>query len=299
MVKMRFHLLVVLIIFLGAFMLGSAFDLNVATTLFSKNNGFGLFCSAIGTLPGYMVLAVIGGGAFSLAFRNKEYKTVYKVLLYLLSLIGFGAAIFFSGREFFSSNSFDIPKLKWLGFLIAVPFAAGSGYLGHLIVKNSTTPYSWLIMCVMAIAIFLALVPGVTLLKEIFHRPRFRTVIEYDAISFHSWWERCTNYKDLMAEFSLLKEEFKSFPSGHAGASAVVMLAGVALPLFNKKYLKLQLPIFYAGFVWCVFISFTRMLVGAHYLSDVSMGALLTVVFSLIMNEVLIALNSKYYFIKE
>ena len=110
---------------------------------------------------------------------SKKPVSIVKVALSVfasllaLSLIGFGAAIFFSGREFFSSNSFDIPKLKWLGFLIAVPFAAGSGYLGHLIVKNSTTPYSWLIMCVMAIAIFLALVPGVTLLKEIFHRPRF------------------------------------------------------------------------------------------------------------------------------
>lgn len=296
MKKMRLHLLIVLIIAIAGFIVGSTLDLEIAQAVFSKDNTFGLVCSAIGTLPGYMILAVIGGGFASIAFRSKDYKLIYKIILYIVGALAFICAIFFSGREFFSANAFYNPSLKWLGFLIVVPFALGSAYLGHYISKNSVTSKQWLILAIMAFAIFLALVPGVTLFKEIFHRPRFRCVEAYEAVSFHSWWERCSNYKDLMAEFNIIKEEFKSFPSGHAGACAVVMLAGTILPLFNKKYEKIQLIVFYAGLAWTLFIAFTRMLVGAHFLSDVSMGMMLTIIFALIMNEVLISLNKKYKF---
>ena len=60
------------------------------------------------------------------------------------------------------------------------------------------------------------------------------------------------------------------------------MLAAIFLPLVNSKYEKIQIPLFYAGLAWCLLVSFTRILVGAHFLSDVSMGGLITTIFALI-----------------
>lgn len=297
MKKMRLHIYIALGVFIVGFIVGSFVDKTLMEAVFSRGNGFGIFMSTIGTLPGYMMLAVIGGGFVALAFN--KYKVIYRIILYVVAAACFVCAIYFSGREFFGENGFYNEKLVWVGYLIALPFAVGCGFLGIILVKNSKTPYLWLILAIIAFFIFMSLVPGVTLLKGIFHRPRYRTLSLYEGIEYHSWWQRCSNYKDLMAAYGVSKEEFKSFPSGHAGASAVFMLCAAFLPLLDKKYEKLSLILFYSGFAWVLFVSFTRILVGAHFLSDVSMGGILTLGFTLIANEILIAVNKKLALQKE
>ena len=299
MKKMRLHIYIVLGLFIVGFIVGSLVDKALSDAIFSRDNAFGITMSAIGTIPGYMILAVLGGGFFALALL-KDYKIGYKVVLYVLAIATLGCAVFFTGREFFGPNGFrQYEHIKWVGYLMVLPIAGGCGYLGYSLTKKSNTPYLWLIFAVLAFCIFMSLVPGVTLLKSIFHRPRYRTLVLYDDIGFHNWWERCSNYKDLMLEHGIIKEEFKSFPSGHAGASLVFVLAVSALPLLDKKYEKIQLPLFYGGLAWVLLVSFTRILVGAHFLSDVSMGGILTSIFMLISNEVIIALNKKYKFYQE
>lgn len=299
MKKMRLHIYIVLGIFLVGFIVGSFVDLSLSQALFSRDNTFGLTMSAIGTLPGYMILAVLGGGFFAIGLK-KEYKTAWRFVLFVAAIACTGCAIYFSGREFFGENGFrQYINIKWVGYLIALPIAGGCGYLGYYLSKKSNNKYLWLVLAVAAACIFLALVPGVTMIKAIFHRPRYRLVEAYSSsniVSFHNWWQRCKEYKDLMSAYNISGEEFKSFPSGHAGASLVFALGVCILPFVDKKYEKLQLPLFYCGVAWALFISFTRILVGAHFLSDVSMGGLLTTVFMLVLNEVLIALNKKYKF---
>lgn len=293
MKKMRLHIYIILGIFVVGFILGSIVDLQLSNAIFSRDNGFGLFMSAIGTLPGYMILAVLGGGFLSLGF-SKSYKTAIRFIFFVLTVALLGCAIFFSGTKFFGPNGFTNEKIKWVGYFIVLPITVGCGYLGYVLVNKSETKYLWIVLGVMALFIFLALVPGATLLKSIFHRPRYRTLVLYDGIDFHNWWQRCSNYKALMEQYGIISEEFKSFPSVHAGAGTVFLLGVSALPLLDKKYERLQLPLFYGGLAWVLLVSFTRILVGAHFLSDVSMGGILTSVFMLANNEVLIALNKKY-----
>lgn len=298
MKKMRLHIYIVLGIFVVGFILGTFIDLNVSQAIFSRGNGFGLTMSAIGTIPGYMIFAVLGGGFLALGLRQ-DYKTVYRVLFYIFTVALLVLAIFFTGREFFGPNGFTGAAPKWVGYFITAPIAAGCGFLGYILTRNSKTPYLWLIFAIAAVCIFFALVPGVTMLKAIFHRPRYRTLTLYEDIGFHAWYQRCSNYKELMAAHNIISEEFKSFPSGHAGASAVFVLGVSILPLLDKKYEKIQLPLFYGGLAWVLLVSFTRILVGAHFLSDVSMGGILTSIFMLVNNEVLIALNKKFKFAEE
>ena len=292
MKKMRLHIYVVLGIFLVLFILGTFLDLSLTTAIFSRDNTFGITISAIGTIPGYMILAVIGGGYFALAL-HKQYKTIFKVLLYVASAAFLVLPIYFAGREFFGPNGFVNEKIVWVGYLICLPIALGCAYLGYFLTKKSDNENLWIIYIIASLAIFMALVPGVSLLKAIFHRPRYRTLSLYDDIEFHAWYQRCGNYKELMEAHNLKSEEFKSFPSGHAGASAVFMIGVSILPFLSKKYDKLVLPLFYAGFAYTLFVAFTRILVGAHFLSDVAMGGILTSIFMFINNEVLIAVDKK------
>lgn len=287
MKKLRLHLSIILGFFVVCFVLGSFFDLEISKAVYSSKNGFGLFISSIGTLPGYMIFSFLGGGFLTLALR-KQYPLWANIILYVVCAVTVGLTTYFAGREFFSSNGWDIKNLVWLGYLISLPFALLGVFLGYKVFSTSERKDLLFLLIVFVIFIFLALIPGVVLLKSIFHRPRFRSIVAYNQIDFHAWYEPCKNYKDLMKLTELTSEEFKSFPSGHAGASALLVMAAVLMPLISKKADKYLPVILYCGLAWSMLVSFSRILVGAHFLSDVSMGSILTILMALIANEVVL-----------
>ena len=299
MKKIRIHIYIALVVSLLLFILVSFLDLNISQAIFHRDDSFGLMVSVIGTIPGYGMFAVLGGGLF-VHYLNKEYKTLYRVIFLIGAIAALGLATFFSGREFFGPNGFTNTAPEWVGYFISLPIMSGLGYFGYHLFKNSKREYLWLLILILFIALFIALVVGVTALKSIFHRPRYRAIEYYDAhylgqdpkIFFHNWWEPCKEYKTLIASYDyLIKEEFKSFPSGHAGASSCFMMVVAFLPMLDKKYEKNTVYYFYGGFAWVLLVCFSRILVGAHFLSDVSMGMLITFVVLLITNEVVIHLK--------
>jgi len=288
MKTMRKHLLIVLALFLATFIVGSFLDEAISASIFSRDNTFGLIVSVLGVIPGHMLIAFLGGGFLSLAFR-KEEKVGLKVLWWILAIACLGEGIFYAGREFFGPNGFPVVA-RWVGYFIAVPFIALGGFFGFVVTKRSKMEKIWLLYVILAVAAFMALMPGVTLLKSIFHRPRFRAIDQYPDIVFHSWWVRCGDYKDLMAQYGITSEEFKSFPSGHAGTAAIALMFGLVLPIVDKeRFGKYKLFWFYGALVWVLLVAFCRILVGAHFLSDVSMGPILSIVFIYIGNEVILA----------
>ena len=292
MKKLRLHIYLLIGVFVITFIVGSFVDEGLNAALFSRNNTFGLTMSAIGTIPGYGVFAILGGGAFAF-FMNKNYKMTLRIFCLLFSILGVALGVHFSGREIFSANGFyQGPEFKWTlyGYLILLPVMLALAFLGYILGKKSDNPNLWIVYVVLSIAIFFSLIPGVSALKSIFHRPRYR-LLDLTGLEFYPWWKPCKNYKELLETFAPLgvtKEEFKSFPSGHAGATAVSMMFAMALPFVNRKYMKYQMPIFYGAFAWTLLVMFTRMLVGAHFLSDVSIGILLTLIFMMIANEFMI-----------
>ena len=86
------------------FIIGSFFDFQINDALFSSKNTFGLVISTIGTVPGYGVLAFIGGGCLYLGLKNKVPNLAFRIVIYVLAAAGYGLSIYFSGKEFFGPN---------------------------------------------------------------------------------------------------------------------------------------------------------------------------------------------------
>ena len=277
MKKLYNHIYLVSIFFAVTFVIGTFFDYQINDALFHNKDNFGLTFSAIGTIPGYGVLSFMGGGLLFYGFKRKFPHVAWRIVTFILAVACIGFSIYFSGREFFGRNGFENAINPLFGYLIILPVSGGLTFFGYYVSSKSDNDKLWLVYFVIAIAFTLALLGGVTLLKAIFHRPRFRAIVgtPMEGLNYHPWYVPFKGYES----YSLVlgKEEFKSFPSGHAGSCSAFMMFALFLPLINKKYEKYQIPLFYVGFVWTLLISFTRMYVGAHFLSDVSMGALLPI----------------------
>ena len=284
----RWHFLIPAGILIIGLILGSFFDLQINTALFDLKNPFGLIVSSFGMIPGYGTLAFFGGLLCYLIRKKDNFKTWLKIIFYVLGFAMLGISIYFLGKDVFSVNGFENKKLYWLGFVIMGVLMAPVFCLGYWFGKFNKNEKMWIIIIVMSVVIFVALVPGVTLFKSLMHRPRYRFLVHDDYIGFFNWWERCSNYKEVMERTGFAKEEFKSFPSGHAAATMCGMICLSYLPLVNDKLKKYQLVFFYGAFAWGLVVMFARSLVGAHYLSDTCFGALITLVCFYIGNEIVV-----------
>lgn len=286
MKKLNIHIYIAFAIFACLFVVGSFFDYQVNDALFHPLDTFGLTVSVIGTVPGYGVMAFLGGGLLYLGLKRELPNLAVKIIVFVLAAASFALSVYFSGKEFFGENGFYwLGIKKFWGYFIAFPADVAIAFLGYKLTSKSEYGKLWVVYLIMLAAIGLTLLLGVTMLKGIFHRPRFRS-LGIDGVQFHSWWDPCKEYKSYIEAGHLTKEEFKSFPSGHAGSASVFMMSTLFLPTLNPKYKKATIIAFYSGFAWLLLVAFARMYVGAHFLSDVSMGALLGIIFFFIAKTV-------------
>ncbi len=142
--------------------------------------------------------------------------------------------------------------------------------------------------------VLLAAYLTMTLLKSVFPRPRYRTVVlGYEGIGFVPWYSPVSGAADLEQAFGLSSDEFRSFPSGHSilSASAVYILPSLSwiIPKLKDKQLVLSI----VGLVFGCTIMFTRIIVGAHYLSDVSAGAIIGTLLSIVYTIIQLRLSVK------
>ena len=287
MLKMRLHLYIAMGVFLVMFIVGSFLDLQIAQDIFSDKNGFGLTVAALSMNLGYAVIAAMGG--IVLYHGVKLAKLTWQKVIFIIGSFFFlGAAIYFDAKEFFGPNGWTDVAPEYMGYLIATPLMGGAMYLGYLVGKKANNPQLWILMVVGAFFIGLSLIIGTTVVKNIFHRPRYRIAVADGCCDFYPWWERCHDYKSIMNFFEIGKEEFKSFPSGHTSVCALTMFGVILYPFVTGKELKHQVLYFYIGMAYTLFVAFTRMLVGAHYLSDVGMGGLISLICTYIYYEIII-----------
>ena len=293
--KKRFHLLIIIGLLLVGFVIGSFFDLQIDKALFQENNGFGLFMASFGVYPCYICLSFIGGGLLCTTLRRKELPLWGKIVCYFLSALAYGLSIFLCGREWPSVNGHNVPQLAPLSYVICAIVFSGSFVLGYLACRKGDTKKLWGVCLVLGLAFAFSLIPAGYLIKLVIHRPRYRYMVYYGGDEFYrNWWDTFSEYKNFIgmdkikAGLEITKEEFKSFPSGHSTAVMCSLIMFATMPLMNKKWMKYQVPMFYIAFAWGLVVMFARLLVGAHYLSDVCMGALLAVIFFYIANEIIV-----------
>ena len=139
------------------------------------------------------------------------------------------------------------------------------------------------------IAVMLAEISIVELAKYTWARPRFRYLLQLGSYDRFTPW-----YRPLGFNFDE-GNNVKSFPSGHTAGGAVSYLA-MLLPFCTETFKDKTLLCFAVPFVYTSTLAYTRMVMGAHFLTDVTVGGMIT--FTLIVIATAI-LDKKHYALKE
>ena len=286
MKNMRFPLLIAWGVAIIGIIFGSFFDLQISTAIASASNGFALTVSAIGPTIGFAAVAAMGGGFIALIVKGK-YHIALKILFGVLAACCLGVSIFYPAGEYFGINGFYGAAPKWVGYLIVIIPEAAAMVGGYFIFKDYQNDKLWIIFCMIVVLLLIALLGVIPRLKDFIHRPRYRGLVQYTDVAFHNWWEPFKEYRDYVnAHPDIPHDNFKSYPSGHTAEASILLVAFTFLPFANKKFEKIQLPLFLGGCALVLLVAFARILAAAHFLSDVSWGATIVLTLIIIANEV-------------
>lgn len=286
-------------IFLVGIIVGSFLDLEINTALYSPKNAFGLGFAAFAPFFGYAFFVLFGGIVHRFAIKDKNIYV--KIALFALSAFSIVASTYLSSKEVTSINGFNIPDWRWLAALIEgilfIPFF----FVGDRYGKKTDNKAILIAMLILVGFMIIDLVPFAQIVKNVMRRPRYRVLAEglyENKVIFMNWWQPYKAYGSLFEKFGTtdsFSEQFKSFPSGHTSVAAILIFGLPYLSLIEPKLKGKENLLFSIGLVFTILMAFSRMTVGAHYLSDVSFGGLVMVICCMFANEI----NLKYFLFKE
>ena len=305
MLRKRWYIYPIIGIFIIGFILGSFLDLQINSAIYDHYNWYGLFMAAFGETPVYASFGIIGYGFLYLL---KFYKKIAVKSLFIVGIIASaGCSIFFQGHHIFDINAYNDKSMMWLGYLIATFLYCGGFLVGYFILKNTDIEPNKILFILLALLVVEGFAVGVNqLAKILMSRPRYRFLADMNMVEdyYRNWWESGKDIRDSVlgsqtkwpgTDILITKEEFKSFPSGHMTNTFVMLPIFASFPLLNNKLKIKQEVLITIAVCWNIALAYSRMRVGAHFLSDVSAGSLLTLIVFFVVDELYRVLEKRFF----
>ncbi len=276
----------VMLLFGALFLIGTFNDKTIAETLYSPDDLPVKLVTSIGIFPFFEVLVFLFGALFERALHSDAGKpaktTECAVCILTAAVVGFIGSAAILDVDCFGAIFPTLQRNPLAISLVSLTVAYPLFFLGYRLARR--TDDSLLAKRIVGLVIImLAAFFTMEMIKNIFHRPRYRTVVlGFEGVGFVPWYKPFSGAAALAESFGIDKGEFRSFPSGHSILSISMVYALQSLPWFFPKLKGKALVLGSVGFAFGAVIMFTRMLLGAHYLSDVSAGAMIGTLFALI-----------------
>ena len=226
-------------------------DLNLDKLLNNPNNPFALWFEATGEMP-CRLICVFGGAVIFFLAENKPLK-----ILGLIVEIGGSAYFGYYISYYLFLDRYKIP----FGILFGLGVGFFVLYLGRYIAVPEQFKRALVILSIAGIIVMFVQLGIVEIIKMLWGRVRFRDLLKEGSFDAFTAWYIPNGVNGN-----------KSFPSGHTGGAAMSYLI-MFFPFINReKWLNKSWLCFLVPFVFTSTVAFTRLVVGAHYLSDVTMG---------------------------
>ena len=261
----------------------SRFAVDLEPGKYYSTNFFGVFFEIFGERPVYYVTSI---GLFFIFFYLKKVSTFKKGTKITLMVL---CAVIALGLNYYGATKLIKYLLThgWISDLegimrtvatvsVAIVFTA----LWLFVCSRINKKYlKGLAVCGLIIIFTAAFSQAAThLLKPFFGRARYRMLNVMGDFSQYTRWYVVNGKRSVPEELLALgvaKDGYKSFPSGHTCAAAMsftLIFLPDLLGLDEQKRIKLKTIMIVVSFVFTALVALSRIVVGAHYLTDVLFG---------------------------
>ena len=250
---------------------GSFADLPISRFLYpGHESSFGQFFAAFGELPAFSLLA--GCGVLLITQRGR-FREELRIILLAGGICLTAASIFLAVHE----ATDNVPAMPMAVALLVTVFVDTLTAFALLILTRETQTKTLLRFLCTVIFVCVGIMLLINIIKVPWGRVRMRLIVSTGNESyFTNWWQAGTALKKRLVADGVSSDEFRSFPSGHTACASCAMLL-ILLPTLYRR-LHDKEPLFMAiGAGWTLLVAFSRLRMGAHFLSDVSVSVLLTI----------------------
>jgi membrane-associated phospholipid phosphatase len=244
---------------------GAFFDLAASRALYNPASTFGQAMEIYGGLPGYVLLFVCPAGLAALACAQLPSPALArrkKAALLAGALLS--AALFFASAILVQREFAEAGLPPW--YALALALAAALSFIPFLLAAK-TKPAAVFHVCVTGITFFICAMAIVAVLKTFWGRQRFFTMDD-PLTQFTHWF---------LPQGKAASDAYKSFPSGHSCTAAALVWITM-LPAQFERWRPFKKPLWAFFALYLAVVMLSRIILGRHFISDVSAGAAITLV---------------------
>ncbi len=248
--KYKFNIIFFFTAVAAALIAAAFIDLKLDIALNNPENIIAIWFKNTGEIPARLICPFAGTVLFY-TYKNKSDQ----IAGFIIAIGGSAYLGYYIGKYFFLEEN---------RMLFSIIYGIGFGIMCLIIGNYINIPDKYKsIMRIIAITGIITMfvqIAAIEGMKYLWGRVRFRDLLvagSYDA--FTPWYQ----LNGINGN--------KSFPSGHtagAGMSYLMML----FPYISEKWKNRKQLCFWLPCVYTSIVAFTRLVMGAHYLSDVAMG---------------------------
>jgi|GEM_PF-2326384 CAS/CSE protein involved in chromosome segregation len=291
--------ILLLLLFIALFIVGSFFDLNISNALYNNDSRFGLMFTVYGSLPLWFLLTICGVVLFKVSildqrWHRKIYGSILGIIVFLFSVTLNVYCVFFMCPE--------IVKIFTMSFRIVliVLFQSISVICVWKLTDNNDRRYIRRNILFMLRVIFSSMLLTL-ILSLIWKRPSFYLISNGLMVNgyyfpvesiFRDWYRIGSGIsREIFPDAKTI--DFMSFPS-IAMTNAATGMTLFYIPIINMKckiYARFSNTILLIGFLWSCFVGFSQLLYGRAYLTDIAMGFLITIIFMMLYTRIFLAMK--------
>lgn len=235
-------------------------DLQIDIELNNPESIFAIWFRNTGEIPSRLICPIAGTVLFY-TYKNK----IQQIAGFIIALGGSAYLGYYLGKYFFVEEN---------QMLFSIIYGIGFGVVCLIIGSFIKIPdeYRDLLRAaaITGVIVMFAQILVIEGMKYLWGRVRFRDLIAAGSYGEFTPWYKINGINGN-----------KSFPSGHtagAGMSYLMML----FPLISRKWKDKTQICFWIPCIYTSVVAFTRLVMGAHYLSDVTVGGAVSFVIVLI-----------------
>lgn len=309
-----------LIIFIGLFLIGTKYDYKISKVLTSNSlpkgehnyyskDIFGTAGEIIGVAPTYLLFSFAGVVFFYYlnALRMMRLQKILKVLCVVAIFVGFflmlkqmvgyilkhlDAYKIYKDNKWVMTDKYKSKKnaLYIMYAFLAVVFTLISLFAGKSIKQKNLKKWAYFIVLAGIVAVISTGL--IELIKVAANRPRFRTIHVLGNEELYRPWYKFGKPDKLVfvsdTGIQIEKDGYKSFPSGHTCAAAMTYSLMLLPALFKIKNKELKLFCYEFSVIFTCAIALSRIVAGAHYLTDVLIGGTIPFLLFMLVKELFI-----------